>query len=145
MPLRTKCPNRPQPGQNRERPFMPGSTAKNRREFLVDATMAAACRLLAHSGRANAEREKEIALFNGKTLAGWIQVENGATAFSGNDISDPAGLANSILNQSNAVAAFLDGAADDMIKAALTASPSPNGDDVKALRSQLAKNLTRGH
>jgi hypothetical protein len=115
----------------------------NRGKFLACATMAAASHLFSDFGRANAKREREIALFNGKTLEGWIQIENSAIAFSGNDISDPAGLASSILNGSNGVAAFLNSALDDVAKAALTRSASPNADDVKALRSQLAKDLNR--
>ncbi len=122
---------------------MPVSLTMNRGEFLACATMAAAGHFFAHPRRAHAVREKEIALFNGRSLDGWIQVENSATSFSGNDISDPAGLANSILNRSNAVAAFLNSALDDGVMASLTISASPNADEVKALHSQLAKDLNR--
>ena len=105
--------------------------------------MAAAGCLIPGYGRIEAERNKRRVLFDGKTLDGWIQVENSATSFSGNDILDLSALANSIITKTNDISGFLNGALDDAVRLDLSASLSPNPPDPNATRSALAKNLNK--
>ena len=105
--------------------------------------MAAVGSLVPADLRIEAERSKQKVLFDGKTLNGWIQVENSATSFSGNDILDMPALAKAIITKANGVAAFLNSALDDAVRVSLSACLSPNPPDLKATRSVLAKNLTK--
>ena len=105
--------------------------------------MAAASCLIPSYGRAEAERGRQKVLFDGKTLNGWIQMENSATSFSGNDILDLPALAKSIVTKIDNISAFLNGALDDAVRLDLSASLSPNPPDPKATRSALAKNLNK--
>jgi hypothetical protein len=114
-----------------------------RRTFLGSALMAAAGCLFTDSGKAAAERDRKRVLFNGRTLDGWILVENSATSFSGNDISDLAALAKSILTKSNGVSTFLNGSLDDTVKAEISAYVPSNAAEVKAASSALAKGLNK--
>src|SRR5579864_90269 len=51
----------------------------------------------------------EGSLFDGKTLDGWIQIENSATSLASGGIIDPAGFAGKLTNGSDAVSVFLRG------------------------------------
>jgi hypothetical protein len=114
-----------------------------RRKFLGSAILAAAGLIFARSAGARAKADKKSVLFNGKTLEGWIQAENSATAFSASDIADLPALAKSIATNSNQVAAFIGAELDDTVKDSLSAYISSNGSDEKAVRSALAKNLSK--
>lgn len=105
--------------------------------------MAAAGCCFLPSARMVGARESRRVLFNGKTLDGWIQIENASTSFSGNDISDLSALTKSILARSNGVAAFLNGELDDTVKAELSAYETAHAGDEKATRSALAKGLSK--
>ena len=105
--------------------------------------MAAAGLIFARSARARAKADKKSVLFNGKTLEGWIQAENSATAFSAGDIADLPALAKSITANSDQVAAFISAELDDTVRESLSAYSSSNASDEKALRSALAKNLNK--
>ena len=79
----------------------------NRRTFLKYAAIAAAiaaatCALDGYSD-AKAESKASTSLFDGKTLDGWIQAQNSATAVGGGDISDFAALAKKLTQKSDAV------------------------------------------
>ena len=115
----------------------------SRRGFLGSALMTAAGYFLVCSRLADAAREKVHALFNGRNLDGWIQIENAETSFSGSDITDAAGLAKSILEKSNKVSEFLNGALGDSLKAELSALVSSDAAEAKAARSGLAKSLNK--
>jgi hypothetical protein len=103
--------------------------------------LATAGYALLPSENADAERERRFSLFDGKTLNGWIQIENSATSFSGNDISDLTALAKAILDKTNRVAAFLNGSLDEPTKNALNDYVSSRSADAKATRSALTKAL----
>ncbi|MGA2869368.1 MAG: DUF1080 domain-containing protein [Verrucomicrobiota bacterium] len=79
-------------------------------------------------------------LFDGKTLNGWIDAENGATTFDGGSLTDLPGLARKLTDKPDAVSAFLAGQLDDTEKANL-ASFSPTNANAKAVRSALVKDL----
>jgi hypothetical protein len=68
-----------------------------------------------------------ISLFDGKTLDGWIQIENSATSLASGGIIDPAGFAGKLVNGPDAVSVFL--------RERLT--------DAKAAMSALVKDLNR--
>jgi hypothetical protein len=66
----------------------------------------------------NVEGESPTAsLFDGKTLDGWIQIENSATALSRSGITDPATLASKLTNGSDAISVFLRGRMQGSVKA----------------------------
>ena len=79
-------------------------------------------------------------LFDGKTLNGWIDAENGAATFDGGSITDLPAFARILTEKSDAVSAFLGGQLDDTDKANL-ASFSPANANAKAVRSALVKDL----
>ncbi len=81
-------------------------------------------------------------VFDGKTLDGWIQIENSATSLPSGSITDPAAFAARLANGSDAVSAFLRGRVTDPVKADLAAfsAASPNA---KTVVSALAKELNQ--
>jgi 3-keto-disaccharide hydrolase len=58
---------------------------------------------------AAAEASGAVSLFDGKTLDGWIQIENSATSLSGSGITDPAAFAARLARGTDAVSVFLRG------------------------------------
>ena len=116
----------------------------DRRTFLKTAVSAAsAIPILGISTRAS-QATKAFSLFDGKTLDGWIDIENSATSFGSADVIDLSSLAKRISDKSDPVAAFLNGQLDDALKnqlAAYSASEAPA--DTKATTSALAKALTK--
>lgn len=113
-----------------------------RRTFLRMGMMAAGGWMLAGSPLARAVRDKKMVLFNGKNLEGWIMAENSQTSIGGGDITDLAALVKAIMAKSNGVAAYLNGALVDAVKADLAAFDASDATSVQATRSALAKNLT---
>ena len=70
------------------------------------------------AGIRNAEGEPLTAsLFDGKTLDGWIQIENSATSLSKAGITDPVALAGKLTNGSEAISVFLRGRLQGSVKA----------------------------
>src|SRR5579859_5245143 len=97
----------------------------NRRTFLKSAVIAAAGCVITKSGEAKKKSDAATALFDGKTLDGWIQVQNNATSFGGGDIADLAGFAKKLADKSDPVSAFLSDQLDEPVKSGLAAySPS---------------------
>ena len=82
-----------------------------------------------------------VSLFDGKTLNGWIQVENAATMLPASDILDAAGFAGKLTRGSDAVSTYLRGRLADSVKADL-AEFSPESANARAVISALARNLT---
>jgi hypothetical protein len=114
----------------------------NRRTFLKLAVVAAAGCTMTSAGEARDQSNATTALFDGKTLNGWIQVENSATAFGSNDIAVLAAFAKKLTDKSDSVSAFLSGQLEDAVKTDLAAYSPSNAND-KTVRSALAKNLNR--
>ncbi len=86
--------------------------------------------------------QASVSLFDGKTLDGWIQIENSATALSSGGITDPQALAAKLTNGSDAVSAFLRTRLQDSLKSDLAAY-SPSSANSKAVISALAKDLNQ--
>ncbi len=72
----------------------------NRREFVKTAGLA-----LAASAAAEAQPAKS--LFDGKTLHGWIQIENNATSLSRGTITDPAAFVSKLTNGTDPMSVYL--------------------------------------
>jgi hypothetical protein len=79
-------------------------------------------------------------LFDGKTLNGWVDAENGAAAFDGGAITNLAAFAKKITDKSDPVSAFLNAQMDDTNRAKL-ADYSPANANAGAFRSAFAKTL----
>ena len=105
---------------------------------MVQSAGAAAAGLVLGSRQADAA----VSLFDGKTLDGWLQIENSATALSSGGISDAAALAATITSGSDAVSGYLQRRLPDPVKADLAAyaASSPNA---KATIAALVKELNQ--
>jgi hypothetical protein len=131
----------------------------NRRTFLKSAAVAAAAYTLPKFLGADDQVSVAVSLFDGKTLDGWIDAENSATAFGSADVADLAGLAKKLTGKVDPVSAFLSDQLDDAVMASLAAytpalaasAPSTGGTtsatatatDDKAVKSALVKNLNK--
>lgn len=90
----------------------------------------------------SAEAPAPVKLFDGKTLNGWIQIENNATSLSTAAITDPAAFAAKLATGTDAVSAFLRGGMDPSLKTELAAY-SPSAENAKAVISALVKYLNQ--
>jgi hypothetical protein len=129
----------------------------NRRTFLKSAAVAAAACTLPRFVRADDQAGAAVSLFDGKTLNGWIDAENSATAFGSADIADLADLAKKLTGKVDPVSAFLSDQLDDAVKASLAAyTPIPAASapaaagatgasptDDKTVKSALVKDLNK--
>jgi hypothetical protein len=77
-------------------------------------------------------------LFNGKTLDGWIQIENNATSLASGAITDPPAFIGKLTHSDDAVSAYLRGRMPVALKADLAAY-SPSAENAKAVISALVK------
>jgi len=114
---------------------MPGS-AVNRRTFV---RLAGASALTSFAGRGRAAVES---LFDGKTVEGWLQIENDATTLSSSGITDPVAFVRKLVTGTDAISAFLRGQMPDTLKADLAAY-SPRAENAKAVISALVKYLNQ--
>ena len=95
------------------------------------------------SGVRNAEcQSAAISLFDGKTLDGWIQIENSATSLSSGGITDPAAFVGKLANASDALSVFLRDRLQDSVKADL-AGYSATSTNAKTVISALVKDLNQ--
>jgi len=83
-----------------------------------------------------------VSLFDGRTLDGWMQIENSATTLSSGGIVDPAALAVRLTSGPDGMSLFLRGRLQDTVKADL-ASYSASADNGKAVISALVKDLNQ--
>ena len=83
-----------------------------------------------------------VSLFDGKTLDGWIQIENSATSLASGGITDSAAFARKLTNGSDALSVFLRGQLQDPVKADLAAF-SASSENAKAVISALVKELNQ--
>lgn len=83
-----------------------------------------------------------VPLFDGKTLDGWLQIENNATAFTSSSFTDPAAFAAKLTKAADPVSVFLRRHLEPRVKAAV-AGYSADGADAKAAVAALVKDLNR--
>jgi hypothetical protein len=136
----------------------------SRRIFLKSGLTAAAiaattCRFPL-AGMADDQADPAISLFDGKTLDGWIQLQNSEWSVGSGDVIATDLLAKKLTEKSDAVSAFLSDQLDDATKAALAAylapstdtativacvadAPCPPSPKARAAASALAKALTK--
>jgi hypothetical protein len=88
------------------------------------------------------ESRTAVALFDGKMLDGWSQIENSATSLSVGGIIDQAVFANKLANGQDAVSVFLRSQLEDAVKADLATYFSSTV-DAKAVMSALVKDLNQ--
>ena len=81
-------------------------------------------------------------LFDGKTLNGWIQIENNATSLSTGQIKDQADFVQRIASGQDSVSEYLRSEMQDSVKSQL-AGFSPDRADAKQVLSALMKELNR--
>jgi len=110
----------------------------SRRTWLEWAGIAAAG---AAAGR-NAGAETAVFLFDGKSLDGWIPIENSATILSSGGITGPAAFTDKLARGPDAVSVYLRGHLQDSTKADL-ATYSPSNENAKAVLSALVKDLNQ--
>ena len=109
----------------------------SRRAFLKRAGIAATgCGY----GTAAAQAGTPVALFDGRTLDGWIQIENSAISLASGGIRDPAAFASRLARGPDAVSEYLRGRLQDAVRADL-AGYSPSSSNAKAVISALVKDL----
>ncbi len=113
----------------------------SRRTLLQAAGMIAAGSL---PGAANAAPQSRAAtsLFDGKTLNGWLQIENSATIFSSGGIIDTPAFAAKLSNGSDAVSVFVRGQLQNSGKTD-PAAYAPTNPDAKAAVAALVKDLNQ--
>jgi hypothetical protein len=116
----------------------------SRRAFVTLAGSAAAGFSLLPIGSAWAQRDSRsaISLFDGKTLDGWIQIENSATSLSVGAIADQAAFVGKLTNGTDAVSLFLRSRLEDLVKADLATYSATNA-NAKALLSAVVKDVNQ--
>ncbi len=102
--------------------------------------MAGCC--IADIGNAEGELRKPVALFDGKTLHGWIQIENSATSVSGSGILDATAFVGMLAHGTGPVSVFLRNHLEDAVKTELVSYSSTNA-NAKTVISTLVKNLNQ--
>jgi Domain of Unknown Function (DUF1080) len=110
-----------------------GRVLFTRREFVRLAGIAVA----GSAAGANA-----ASLFDGKTLDGWIQIENSATSLSSGGVTDPLGFVTKLATATDPVSVFLRGRLQDSLKADL-ATYTESSANAKAIVSSLVKDLNQ--
>ena len=93
------------------------------------------------SGR-RAHAAQSISLFDGKSLDGWIQIENSATSVASAEIVAPAAFAARLTNGTDALSAFLRSRLQDSVKADLAAF-APSNANAKTVLSALSRDLNQ--
>lgn len=116
------------------------SNQLSRRALMKFAATAAAGSFV-DVGRAAGELPAGVSLFDGKTLDGWIQIENSATTLSSAGI-DMAAFAARLTNGSDAMSVFLRSRLPDSEKQDLAAY-SASSANAKAVVSALVKDLNQ--
>lgn len=113
----------------------------NRRTFVkLAGTMIAGCFLV---DVCNARvKSRTVSLFDGKTLDGWIQIENAATSLSAGQITDQTAFVGKLASSPDAVSTFLRGQLEDAVKMRLATYPASTT-DAKTSMSSLVKNLNQ--
>ncbi|HXA49103.1 MAG TPA: DUF1080 domain-containing protein [Candidatus Acidoferrum sp.] len=84
----------------------------------------------------------EVSLFDGKTLDGWIQIENNATSLSAAGITDLVKFAERLSTGTDALSVFLRSQLQDSVKTDLAAY-SASSANAKAVIAALVKDLNQ--
>jgi hypothetical protein len=112
------------------------------RRALVKLAGLAAGATVVGAGYAQGQSRAAVSLFDGKTLDGWIQIENSATSLSSGGITNPAGFAGKLTTGTDAVSVYLRGRLQDSVKTDLASYSSSNA-NARAVISALARDLNQ--
>ena len=88
------------------------------------------------------ESSSAIALFDGKTLDGWSQIENSATSLSSSGVTDQIAFGSKLASGQDAVSVFLRGRLEDAVRTDLATYSSSNA-NAKAVMSAVVKDLNQ--
>lgn len=83
-----------------------------------------------------------MSLFDGKTLDGWIQIENSATSLAVSAIADQTAFVGKLTSGTDAVSLLLRGRLEDLVKADLATYSATNA-NAKALLSTVVKDINQ--
>jgi hypothetical protein len=114
----------------------------SRREFVRSAAILAAGCSVAPSVFARSGEGRRLRLFDGKTLKGWLQIENDATSLSARQIINPAGLLRNLASGSDGLSIFLRGHLDQTVLAS-QASGVQTDPGAKAAIASLVNDLNQ--
>src|SRR5947209_3685245 len=89
------------------------------RRSLIQFAGAAAAGCLIGASVPAAESPSAVSLFDGKTLDGWLQIENSATSLSAGGITDAAAFAARLTGGQDTMSVYLRGRLQDSVKADL--------------------------
>src|ERR1700676_3206089 len=107
----------------------------SRREFGRMAGIAAAGCWVAGGLMAEAQDGAgPVPLFDGRTLDGWVDLENSASALSADAIVDPGAFAGRLVNGTDALSVMLRGKLEALVKVDLSSYSAANA-NAKALLS----------
>jgi hypothetical protein len=88
------------------------------------------------------DEQTSTPLFDGRTLDGWLQIENSATTLASGGILDAAALARKLATGTDPVSDFLRGRMEPGLRADVAAY-SPSADNAKAVIAALVKYLNQ--
>ena len=115
----------------------------NRREFGRLAGMTAAGCWLAGTAMAQGSGSGRAApLFDGKTLDGWIDIENNATLLGVDGIADAGGFAVRLASGTDGVSAMLRGKLEPLVRVDLASYAATNA-NAKALLAAMVKDINQ--
>jgi len=86
------------------------------------------------------QAKSRTSLFDGKTLDGWIQIENNATNLATSSILDRAGFADKLAHGQDPMSVFLRGQFDDLVRIDLSTYAASNA-NAAALLSAAVKQI----
>jgi hypothetical protein len=116
----------------------------SRRGFVRQASITAAgCSVVGFGeGWAQGQPAKAVPLFDGKTLDGWIDIENNATLLGTDGIADPGAFAAKLVSATDAVSVMLRGKLEPLVRVDLATYSAANA-NAKALMSALVKDINQ--
>jgi hypothetical protein len=116
----------------------------DRRMFIkLAGTAAAGCSVMGASiAAAEKQSGKILQLFDGKTLDGWIDIENNATSLSVAGISDQFAFTSKLANGADAVSVFLRNQLQDAVKSNLPTYLLSNA-NAKSTMASLIKQINQ--
>ena len=114
--------------------------AKSRRDFAKLSIGAGVGTWLVLNQRASAERSEKISLFDGRTLNGWIQIENDATTVSAAQLKDPAAFVSKLASGADPVSRYFNGCLDEPLRQMLGAYSASDA-NAKATITALIKQM----
>ena len=116
----------------------------SRRDFvrLAGMTAAGCCGIGLGERWAHGQTAKAVPLFDGKTLAGWIDVENNATLLGTDGIADAVAFAGRLASGTDAVSVWLRGKLEPLVRVDLASYAAANA-NARALLSATVKDINQ--